>query len=43
MVMNIGRHIDYLYGAYDVGQRNLEGRMLLRFCLEKDLCVKYMV
>ena len=33
---HIGRHID---GGYGVGQSNLEGRMLLEFCLEKELCV----
>ena len=38
----VGRHIDGFYGAhggYGVGQRNLEGRMLLEYCLEKELCV----
>ena len=37
-----GRHIDGLdgvHGGYGVGQRNLEGRKLLEFCLEKELCV----
>ena len=37
-----GRHtggFDGLYGGYGIGQRNLEGRMLLEFCLEKELCV----
>ena len=28
-----------MHGGYDVGQRNLEGRMLLAFCLEKKQCV----
>ena len=40
---HVGRHIDGLdgvHGGYGVGQRNLEGRMLLEFCLEKELCVK---
>ena len=39
---HIGRHIDGLDGVcgwYGVGQRNLEGTMLLEFCLEKELCV----
>ena len=39
---NIGRHIDGfdgVHGGNGVGQRNLEGRMLLEFCLEKELCV----
>ena len=38
---HVGRHIDGLHGVhgwYGVGQRNLEGRMLLEFCLEKELC-----
>ena len=30
---------DGLHGGYGVGQRNLEGRMLLEFCLDKELCV----
>ena len=34
----IGRHIDRGYG---VGQMNLEGEMLLGFCLKKKLCVEY--
>ena len=41
---HIGRHIDgfdRVHGGYSVGQRNLEGRMLLEFCLEKELCVSY--
>ena len=39
---HVGRHIDGFdgeNGGYGVGQRNLEGRMLLEFCLEKELCV----
>ena len=39
---HVGKHIDSfdgVYGGYGVGQRNLEGRMLLEFCLEKQLCV----
>ena len=42
---HIVRHIDefdVVHGRYGVGQRNLEGRMPLEFCLEKELCVKYM-
>ena len=41
-----GRHIDGLDGVHwghGIGQRNLKGRMLLELCLEKELCVKYMV
>ena len=34
-----GRHIDGFDGGYGVGWRNLEGRMLLEFCLEKELRV----
>ena len=39
---HISRHIDGVDGVHEgfgVGQRNLEGRMLLEFSLEKDLCV----
>ena len=39
---HIGWHIDgfdRVHGGKGVGQRNLEGRMLLEFCLEKELCV----
>ena len=28
-----------VHGGYCVGQRNLEGRILLEFCLEKELCM----
>ena len=41
---HIGWHIDGVHVGYGLGQRNLEGRMLLVFCLEKGImCVKYMV
>ena len=36
---HISRHIDGfdgVLGGYGVGQRNLEGRMLLEFCLERN-------
>ena len=36
---HVGRHIDGEHVRYGVGQRKLEGRMLLEFCLEKQLCV----
>ena len=39
---HVGRHIDGfggVHGGYDIGQRNLEGRMLLEFSLQKELCV----
>ena len=36
---HVGRHIDCVHGWYGVGQRNLEGRMLLECCLWKELCV----
>ena len=39
---HVGRHIDGFdgdHGWYSIGERNLEGRMLLEFCLEKELCV----
>ena len=35
---HVGRHndgFDGVHGGYFVGQRNLDGRMLLEFCLEK--------
>ena len=38
----VGRHIegfDGVHRGYGVGQRNLEGRMLLESCLEKELCL----
>ena len=37
---HVGWHIDgfdELHGGYGVGQRNLKGRMLLEYCLEKEL------
>ena len=39
---HVGRHIDGFDGGYGVGQRNLEGRVLLEFCMEKELCVSSM-
>ena len=39
---HLGRHIDrfdVVHGGYGAGLRNLEGRMLLEFCLEKELCM----
>ena len=39
---HVGRHIDGfdgVHGWFGVGLRNLEGRMLLEFCLEMELCV----
>ena len=39
---HIGRHIDGfdgMHGGNGAGQMNLEGQMLLEFCLEKELCV----
>ena len=36
---HIGRHIDGsngVHGGHGVHQKNLEGRMLLEFCLEKE-------
>ena len=43
---HIGRHINGCYGVHGrhaVGQKKLEGRMLLEFCPEKKICVKCMV
>ena len=39
---DLGRHIagfDVARGGYGIGLRNLEGRMLLVNCLDKELCV----
>ena len=39
---HMGRHVDGfagVHGMYGVGQRNMEGRMLLLLCLVKELCV----
>ena len=39
---DISRRVDGFIGhnvGYGVGQRNLVGRMLLEFCLEKRLCL----
>ena len=39
---HVGWHIgglDWVPGGHGIGQRNLEGRMLLEFCLEKESCV----
>ena len=36
---HIHRHVDEVHGGYDVGHRNLKGRMLFQFCLEKEFCV----
>ena len=43
---HIGRHFegfDAVHWGYSIGQINLEGKMLLDFCIENELCVKYMV
>ena len=39
---HVGRRVDGFdedHGGFCEGQVNLEGRMLLEFCLEKELCV----
>ena len=36
---HVGRYIDGVHLRYGVGQRILEGRMLLVFCQEKELYV----
>ena len=39
---HVGRHIDGfdgVPGGIGIGQRNLEGRLLVEFCLENELCV----
>ena len=38
---HVGRHIDgfnIVHEGSGVGQRNLEGRVLVEFCPEKELC-----
>ena len=40
---HVRRHIDEVRGGYDVGQRNLEGRMLLVLSGEGNMCIKYMI
>ena len=32
---HVGMHIDGVHGGYGVGQRNLDGILLLEFCLDK--------
>ena len=39
MLVGILMFLIGLYGGYGVGQRNLEGRMLLEYCLQKEVCV----
>ena len=39
---HIGKKVDGfegVHGGFRIGKRNLEGRLLLEFCVEKDLCV----
>ena len=39
---HIGKHVDRfdgVHGGYGVGKRNLERRMSLQFCQEKEFCV----
>ena len=39
---HIGKEVDGFEGVHEgfgIGKRNLEGRLLLEFCVEKDLCV----
>ena len=36
---HVGRRIDSFKGGYGIGKRNVEGRRLLEFCDEKELCV----
>ena len=43
---HVGRHIDgfdWVHGGYGVGQRNLEGRMLLVLSGEGNMCIICMV
>ena len=39
---HVRRRIDCfegLYGGYEIGKKNVEGRILFEFCDEKELCV----
>ena len=39
---HIGKEVDGfegVHGGFGIGKRNLEGGLLLEFCVEKDLCV----
>ena len=39
---HIGKEVDGfegVHGGFGIGKRNLEGRLLLEFCVKKDLCV----
>ena len=39
---HIGKEVDGfegVHGSFEIGKRNLDGRLLLEFCVEKDLCV----
>ena len=39
---HVGRRIggfERVHGGYGIGKRNVEGRRLLEFCDEKELCV----
>ena len=39
---HVGRHIDgFNWGSWWLWHRSEEGRMLLVFCLEKELCVSW--
>ena len=39
----LSRHIDGFHVGYSIGQWKLVGRMLVKVCLEKELCVKHIV
>ena len=32
-----------IHGGYGIGKRNVEGRMLLNFCVQRVECCKYVV
>ena len=39
---HIGKEVDgfeVVHGGFGIGKRNVEGRLLLEFCVEKNLCV----
>ena len=39
MAITLPSGFNGIHGGYEVGQRNIEGRMLLGFSLEKELCL----
>ena len=36
---HIGKEVDGFEGGFGIGKKNVEGRLLLEFCVEKGTCV----